>query len=168
MSEPRDHNEYFGRTTTVFVDLGMFELTLNSMQMEFHCWSSVASFDAGDAPLNFLTRRFDLTESAMNQLREENAEIFTNLTEKLLNIIGLNSGDGWYLEHFKINTTDRQFTIVANKDAAGSRRRIESQSGEEYTKTIAANGELVQGVLGVAWNFGTANDGFLASLTAGE
>ncbi len=158
----RNHQNYFGRTTSVFVDLGVFEFTLADLRTEFHGWANVESFERGASPLPFLTQIFRLDGESFLNFKNANKDVFDSMTDTILSLVNIKDGDGWTLEHFKINTTEYNFILIAEK--SGERRRVETQSGTQYDQTIAENLELVQNVLVLNWTLGIEKSEWLAGL----
>lgn len=162
MSE-RNHENYFGRITTAFVTLGEFELTESDLTVIFHGWANIESFENGEAPQEFLKKSFSITDAEFQAFKNEYRDAFTNLENALLAIINLETP--WNIEHFKINTSNRALTIIADKNQFAVRRRVESLSGAEYDATIVNYSSIVQTILGLAWTYAVEKDAWLASLT---
>lgn len=156
----RDANNYFGQTSNPFVLVSEFEIKTNSIRIVFDGFASSERFNEGNEPLSNLRREFNLIDSQFAEFAENNREILEAIRNQILKIDGLS--EEYMLLSFQIFIT--KFVIVINAEKSDD-NSLRTKTAPEYHRIIEENRELVQNALSIAWEFGKANDPFLASLS---
>lgn len=160
----RDHTLYFGETAAIFTPLSEFEYTPGQnaeLRLVFDTWRSIASFDAGDPPIERLRKEFHVEHAFL----QANAAVFSAIADQVLSILDV-AGRNYNLVRCKVNIRAKQMNLEAVDPTKNIHAWTDVTEPEKFDALVEANQQLIGAVEQVSWTYAKGNDDLLQAMTA--
>lgn len=176
--EKRDWRNYPGLTTVVpnvfagtreqvFVMPTVFRLTAANFCVEFEGWRSREAFADYAAPVGFLRAVYPPPTEDAAAIMRQYVETFDAIRQYAFEFLEIPATD-YNITHLEINMLDLRVSLTARHKERNQLAIYNTPDVDEFVRLKAENPELVQLLVGFAWEYGKARDEFLRTLKAIE
>lgn len=141
-----------------------FDYRTNSFSFNFDTWSSVESFEAGDAPIARLRKSFEIKGDELAAVKQQNAQLFTAIENIALDLLRV-SGRNYKIERIFL-TAIGKFTLMQASSPDGEHRPDDKFYGAAHDAVIADNVAIIAQITALMIAYGRAHDELLAQMTA--